>query len=132
MAIHHGNEGEVQVNSNTVANVKSFTLEETIDDVDASTMGSTNRLYKTGLKDWTASLECMWDETDTNGQEAMTVGTTVTLNLYPEGSTTGDTFASMSGTIMSVGIATSADDIVTRSVSVKPANASGVTWDVVV
>lgn len=128
MAIHHGNEGEVAIGANTVAQIRSFSVEETIDTVDASAMGGTSRLYKTGLQDWSATIECFWDETDTNGQEAMTIGATVTLNLYPEGSTTGDRYATMSGLIESVSVAVSADDIVSRTFAVKPANNSGITW----
>jgi hypothetical protein len=33
-----------------------------------------------------------WDETDTHGQQAMTVGSSITFNGYPEGSSSGDTY----------------------------------------
>lgn len=131
MAIHHGNEGVVTVGGNVVANIRSFSLEETIDMVDASAMGGTSRLYKTGLQDWSAQIECFWDETDTNGQEAMTIGATVAVLFLPEGNTSGDVSATVSAIIENVGVSVSADDIVSRTFSLKPANNSGVTWGTV-
>ena len=37
-------------------------------------------------------VECHWDETDTNGQEALDVGTSATIELYPEGADSGDAY----------------------------------------
>ena len=44
------------------------------------------------VSSFTASVECFWDETDTTGQGSFDVGSTVTLNVYPEGATTGDMY----------------------------------------
>jgi len=70
--------------------------------------------YKThiassGIKEWSGSMTCHWDETDTNGQVAMTVGASVTLNLYPEGATTGDKYYTGTATITERGITTRMD-----------------------
>jgi len=94
-------------------------------------MGATSKKYVSGLQDWDASLNCWWDETDTTGQEAMTLGATVTLNLYPEGNVTGDTYATMSGRIESVSVSSAKDGIVTRAFTIKPADEAGVTWGTV-
>lgn len=92
MATHTGSEGLLKVGANTVAEVRSYTISETGDTIEDTSMGDASRTYKTGLKTWTASVEAFWDETDTTGQGALDVGSSVTLNVYPEGSSTGDVY----------------------------------------
>jgi len=102
MANHKGSEGLVKVGTNTVAEVKSWSVEENADTIEDTTMGDTARTFQAGLTDWGGSLECFWDETDSTGQGALTIGAQVTLNLYPEGATTGDTY--YTGTAIVTGI----------------------------
>ena len=92
MATHAGSEGTVKSGANTVAEIRSYTINETGDTIEDSSMGDVSRTYKAGLKTWTASVEVFWDETDTNGQGSFDVGSTVTLNVYPEGSSSGDMY----------------------------------------
>lgn len=92
MATHAGSEGTVKSGANAIAEIRSYTISETGDTIEDSSMGDVSRTYKAGLKTWTASVEVFWDETDTNGQGSFDVGSTVTLNVYPEGSTTGDMY----------------------------------------
>jgi predicted secreted protein len=92
MATHTGSEGVIKSGANTVAEVRSYTVSETGDTIEDTSMGDASRTYKAGLKTWTASVEAMWDETDTTGQGSFDVGASVTLNVYPEGSTTGDIY----------------------------------------
>lgn len=92
MATHTGSEGTVKSGANAVAEIRSYTVSETGDTIEDSSMGDSSRTYKAGLKTFTASVECFWDETDTTGQGSFDVGSTVTLNVYPEGATTGDIY----------------------------------------
>lgn len=92
MATHTGSEGIVKSGANSVAEVRSYTVSETGDTIEDTSMGDASRSYKAGLKTWTASVEAYWDETDTNGQGTFDVGSEVTLNIYPEGSSSGDTY----------------------------------------
>ena len=92
MATHTGSEGVIKSGANTVAEVRSYTVSETGDTIEDTSMGDASRTYKAGLKTWTASVEAMWDETDTNGQGSFDVGSSVTLNVYPEGSSSGDIY----------------------------------------
>lgn len=94
MATHTGSEGVIKSGANTVAEVRSYTVSETGDTIEDTSMGDSSRTYKSGLKTWTASVEAFWDETDTNGQGSFDVGSSVTLNVYPEGSTTADVYYS--------------------------------------
>lgn len=117
MATHAGSEGTVKVGANAIAEIRSFSVEETGETIDNSSMGDTARTYIAGLKTFTASIDCLWDETDTTGQGAMTVGSTVTLNLYPEGSTTGDIYYTGSAIITGRTITSSYDGLVEMSLT---------------
>ncbi len=90
MANHTGSAGLVKVGTNTVAEVRSFTINTTAELLEDTTLTDTSKTYQVGKKGATASVECFWDETDTNGQIALAEGQSVTLNLYPEGADSGD------------------------------------------
>jgi hypothetical protein len=111
MATHWGNEGQVKLSTNTVAEVIEFEFTESVEPVEDTAMGDAyhTHISGSGIKRWSGSMTCHWDETDTNGQLAMTVGASVTLNLYPEGSTSGDMFWSGTATITERGQTTKMD-----------------------
>ena len=94
MATHTGSSGLVKVGTNTVAEVRSFTLDTTAELLEDTTLTDTSKSFQVGKKGATASVECFWDETDTNGQIAIAEGSSVALNLYPEGATSGDYYYS--------------------------------------
>ena len=94
MATHTGVSGLVKVGTNTVAEVRSFTLDTTAELLEDTTLTDTSKSFQVGKKGATASVECFWDETDTNGQIAIAEGSSVALNLYPEGATSGDYYYS--------------------------------------
>jgi len=119
MANHTGSEGTVKVGSNTIAEIRSFSIDETHDAIEKTAMGDSYRSFKTGLLSWSGSIECWWDETDTSGQGAIDVGASVTLNLYPEGATTGDIYYSRTALISLKAINASADGMVEASYSVQ-------------
>jgi hypothetical protein len=58
MATHTGSEGLIKVGTDTVGELRSFSLETTADTIESSNMGTTARTYKAGLTAWsgTASL----------------------------------------------------------------------------
>ena len=117
MATHAGSEGTVKVGANAIAEIRSFSVEETGDTIDDSTMGDTARTYLAGLKTYTASIDCLWDETNATGQGALTVGATVTLNLYPEGATAGDIYYTGSAIVTGRTITASFDGLVEMSIT---------------
>jgi hypothetical protein len=71
MATHAGSEGKVFIGSDQVAEIKSWSLEITSDTVDASIIGTQWRKNQATIKGWSGSFEGFWDETDTNGQGAL-------------------------------------------------------------
>jgi predicted secreted protein len=89
MATHTGSEGTVKVGENAIAEIRSYSLEETADTAEDTSMGDSYRTFKTTLKAWTGSVDVFWDETDTNGQVALAVGSEVTANFFPEGASSG-------------------------------------------
>ena len=115
MATHTGSQGTVKVGSNAVAELKSWSLDQTQDTVETTKLGDTVKTYSVTQSSSSGTMDCFWDETDTNGQVACSIGATVTLNLYPEGATSGDTYYSGSAIITSVGVSQSHDGLVERS-----------------
>jgi hypothetical protein len=129
MANHKGSEGVVKVGANTVAEVRDWSLSETADTIEDTTMGDSARTRKPGLTSASGSITAYWDESDTTGQGAMTVGAEVTLNLYPEGATSGDTYATLSAIITEAGVSASFDGMVEATFSFEANGA--VTWGTV-
>lgn len=119
MATHTGSEGTVKVGSNAIAEIRSFSIEETADTLEDTTMGDTARTYKSSLTSFSGSVDVLWDETDSNGQGALTIGAEVTLNLYPEGDAAGDTYLTGSAIVTGRSISSSYDGLVEMSITVQ-------------
>jgi predicted secreted protein len=117
MATHTGSEGVVKVSSNQVAEIRSWTVDETADVLEDTSMGDTARTYKSSLTNFTGSMDVYWDETDTTGQGALSIGSEVTINVYPEGDDSGDTY--YTGTVIVTGVSRTAsfDGMVEASIS---------------
>jgi predicted secreted protein len=119
MATHKGSEGTVKVGTNAVAEIKSYSIEESADTLEDTSMGDSARTYKPSLSNFSGSLDVFWDETDTNGQGALSIGSEVTLNVYPEGDTAGDTYYTGSAIVTGVSRSASFDGLVEASISVQ-------------
>lgn len=119
MATHSGSEGTVKVGSNAVAEIRSYSIEESADTLEDTSMGDTARTYKPSLTTFSGSLDVLWDETDTTGQGALTIGAEVTLNLYPEGDAAGDTYYTGSAIVTGRTITGSFDGLVEMSITVQ-------------
>lgn len=119
MATHKGSEGTVKIGSNAIAEVRTWSINQTADTIEDTTMGDSARTYQSSLNTWDGSVDVFWDETDTTGQVACTIGSTVTLNVYPEGATTGDTYFSGSAIVTGVTRTASFDGMVESSITFK-------------
>tara|TARA_R100001086_G_scaffold213717_2_gene129687 strand:+ start:513 stop:899 length:387 start_codon:yes stop_codon:yes gene_type:complete len=100
MATHSGSEGTVFIGGNELAEIRTFTLNVTGDVIEDTSMGDSFRSYKAGLGQFTVSFECFFDETDA-AQNSLDVGSTVTVELYPEGNASGD--IKLSGSVIVTG-----------------------------
>ena len=123
MATHKGQDGVVKVGSNAVAEVRSFSIEQTADTVEDTVMTDTSRTYITTLNSFSGSLDVFWDETDTNGQVALGIGNSVTIKFMPEGDQSGDTF--YEGTALVTGFTRNAslDGMVEATITVQGSGA---------
>ena len=119
MATHAGSEGTVKVGSDAIAEIRSFSIEETADTLEDTSMGDGARTYKPSLTSFSGSVDVFWDETDSTGQGALTIGAEVTLNLYPEGDTAGDTYLSGAAIVTGRSVSSSFDGLVEMSISVQ-------------
>ena len=118
MATQTGKDGAVYVGANAVAEVRDWSLEVTSEVVADTVMGDSWVTNKATLKSWTASFNAYWDDTDTNGQGALVEGAEITLNLYPEGNTSGDTYYSGTAIVTSVSRTASFDGMIEAAFSV--------------
>jgi len=119
MATHTGSEGTVKVGTDAIAEIRSFSIEESADTLDDTSMGDTARTYKPSLTTYTGSIDVLWDETDTAGQGALTIGAEVTLSLYPEGDVTGDVYLTGAAIVTGRSVNSSYDGLVEMSISVQ-------------
>lgn len=127
MANHTGVDGVVKVGANAVAEVRNWSINETADTIEDTTMNDTSRTYQAGLRSWNGSLTAFWDESDTNGQVALTIGASVTLHLLPEGATTGDVDYTGTAIVTSIGIAVPTNGMVERTIGFQGTGALTIT-----
>ena len=113
---HIGKDGVLKVGGVTVAQLRSFSVDETGDTVEDTTMTSTFRTYKPTLTSFTGSADVYWDETDA-GQNAITINSEPTIGFYPEGATGGDTYYSGSCIVTGISISASFDGMVEASIT---------------
>ena len=119
MATHTGSEGTVKVGSNAIAEIRSFSIEETADTLDDTTMGTIARTYKSSLTTFTGTIDVLWDETDESGQGALIIGASVTLNLYPDADTSGDVYLTVAAIVTGRSVNSTFDGLVEMSISVQ-------------
>ena len=120
MAVFKGSEGRVKIGANTTAEVKSFNVSSSQELIPDTAMGDSWETHLTGRKKWSGRLDCYWDDTDTNGQETMTLGASVVLLLYPEyqDGASGEAELTGTATITEIEVTVSAENaLVERSIS---------------
>ncbi len=116
MATHTGSEGTIKIGSDTLGELRSFSLESTAETIEDTSMGDSARTYKIGLTAFTGTASVFFDETDT-AQGTVDAGTEITLNVYPEGDTAGDTYYSGSAIVTGRTINSSFDGMVEMELS---------------
>ena len=119
MATHLGKEGTVQVGSNAIGEIRGFSIDETIDTVEDTSMGDASKSYLASIKDFSGSVDVLYDEADTNGQTALAVGSSVTLNFAPEGTASGDVKLTGTAIVTGKSITSSFDGLVESTITVQ-------------
>ena len=116
MATHHGKEGVIKVGSDVAGEVTGFTLETTGDVVEDTQLSDAAKSFIAGRTSFSGSIDMNYDETDT-AQENLTVGSSVSFTVLPEGNTSGDQSFTGSGIVTSMCITNGMDAVVTRTVN---------------
>lgn len=99
MATATGNSGVVKLVTDggtlaAVAEVRSFSIDEALDPIESTVMGSSGaaRTYLAGNKTGTVTIECFWDSSDAGQQDAddsLRSSETIDFEIYPNGVGTG-------------------------------------------
>jgi predicted secreted protein len=116
MATKLGRDGLIKISSTTIGELRNYALTHTSDTVEDSVLGDTYRSRLASMKTWSASGDLYWDEGDA-GQLLITIGSQVTLNLYPEGGSTGDIYYQGSAIVTQFNVSASFDGIVEGSIA---------------
>ena len=116
MATHTGSEGTIKIGSTVLGELRSYTLEQTADTIEDTQMGDEVRTYKTGLKASSGSASVFFDEADA-GQLLCTVGSSITLNLFPEGNSAGDKFYAVDAIVTGYNVSASFDGMVEAEIT---------------
>ena len=114
-----GKNGKITINSTTpitVAGMKNWSLELNVDTLETTALGDSWKNFITGLKEWSASAEGDFDQTENNGQselqEAYLNGMEVEVKFYVDETH----YYSGSAIISSLSIEDAVDDLVTLSI----------------
>jgi predicted secreted protein len=114
--VHTGSEGTIKVGTDTVGELRSYSLETTGATIESTNMGTIARTYKAGLTSWTGTASLYWDELDA-GQTALVVGSEITIKVYPEGASTGDKYYTGTAIVTAKSVSASFDGLVESSIS---------------
>jgi predicted secreted protein len=111
MATHTGSEGLIKVSTTTVGELRSYTLEQTSDTIEDTSLGDSTRTYKAGLKGFSGSASLYFDEADA-GQILLVVGGAIAIKVFPEGATVGDKYYEGDAIVTAYNISASFDGLV--------------------
>lgn len=116
MASHIGSEGLIHIGTTLLGELKSWSLTENSNMIDTSVLSTTAQTFVAGTTSFSGSADCHLDETDA-GQTSLTVGATVTIKFYYEGTTSGDKYLTGSVIVESIDRSAAMDDITSASFS---------------
>jgi predicted secreted protein len=111
MATHTGSEGVIKIGSTVLGELRSYTLENTSDTIEDTSMGDASRTYKVGLKGFSGSASLFFDELDA-GQILIVVGSEIAIKVFPEGASSGDKFYEGNAIVTGYNISASFDGMV--------------------
>lgn len=99
---YRGNDGTVKLGTDAIGELKSWSVEESTETHDTTTLGATWRSRKPmSINSWSGGAEAFFDEDDV-AQTQMVIGAEITLNFYGEGETTGNNFSTGSAIITGI------------------------------
>lgn len=111
MAKYNGKDGVIKVGANTLANLRAWSFEESAPTIDAGVCGEAFQDQRVGIPGNSGTVSALLDPADT-AQDALAVGSQVTLQMYPEGSSGGDYYYQVTANITSRSVAQDRGDMV--------------------
>lgn len=105
MTTHLGQEGIIKIQGETVAQIRSWTLNTAAEIVEASTLNDRWKVHHATIKSWHGSLSCYWNEEDVPEKGKLELGNSVELTLYPS----SESYPYFKGTILITGLDYSAN-----------------------
>lgn len=102
MATYTGQDGSITIDGDAVANLRSWSMDYTVNTVESTVMTDDFRTYKQGVKEWSGSADIYYDTTVVgNIEDAITSGQVAFVG-YPSDSGSGN--PKVSGNIIVTGI----------------------------
>ena len=117
MAVTKGSAGVVKIGNLTVGEVTGYSLNHSVNLIDTTRMSSTAKHYLAGTKSFTGNLDVHWDRSDA-GQAAITIGSSLFLNLYLEGTALDSIYFHGKAVVTGISITSGADTLVESVISV--------------
>lgn len=116
MAITRGCKGVVKAGGTptTVAEVTAWDFTETADEIDTTAMGDCTKKSEAGAIKTAGNISCWWDASDA-GQDIFVAGDTVAIEIYPNGTTSGEVNYTGDVLILSRAITASTDNVISTS-----------------
>ena len=116
--IYIGNAGVIKLNSATLAEVTSYSLESSTASIDSTSMGDTARTFVKGLESFTGSADVIYDTAHQTDIPALAGGTdAVSIKLFPAGTASG--LRKITGDVLVTGYSMtgSLDGMITASIT---------------
>lgn len=120
MAKYTGNKGSVYVGSDKIGELKGWTFDTSVAEIDSTDLDDEYEGVEAGTKSASGSIVVRYDPDDAIAEAAFEEGNKVQLNLYPVGNIPGKTYYKIpSAFISSVGYAGERNVFIERSISFK-------------
>jgi predicted secreted protein len=125
MALLTGNDGSLVVGTSTVAALRNFSIEQTADTIETTTMGKEVRTYLKGMSSWSGSADIYFDDALVSTSTFMPSiagtavgGAPVVIKAYVNQAATGNDIA-FTGTVIVTGFTVNSamDGVVEASIS---------------
>jgi len=116
MATHNSSEGIIKIGSDTLGELRSYSISQTAGTIETTTLSDAAKTYTAGQTSFSGSAEAYWDEADA-AQTAITVGSSLTISFYAEGASSGDKIYTGTVLVTEVGVSAATDGIVETSFS---------------
>ena len=127
MATNKGSSGVVKIAADgglvaAVGEVRSYSIDETADTIEDTSMGDTVKTYLSSLTDATLTIDALWDDGDAQ-QLVLDTGVDIDWEIHPTGTGAGEKYYSGGGVVTSKTISASYDGLVEASFAVQVSGA---------